>query len=546
MLLHVRNLLGIILLLRFAAKGKAEDILVTVDEGTLLGTTKTSLYNTTYTAFLGIPYAEPPLGALRFAAPQPAAGWEGVRNATEYGSDCVQEDGSGSEDCLYLNVYVPGVPEEGAQLPVMFWVHGGGYVRGGGSSREYGPDFLVSYGVILVTINYRLGAFGFLSTGDEVVPGNAGNKDQQLALTWVQRNIGSFGGDPQLVTLFGESAGAMCASFHLVSPLSAGLFSRVIIRSGNFIGHPNPLEYARWNAFRLGSILGLETNNSQELVEFLRSRDTADLVVDNSVILTDELKVLYIYEVWSPAVEPDLDGAFLTESSIQTLIDGRFHRVPIMTGVTSGELGYKMVNDTEKVEILNNEFVKSVAPCLHLATAQQQQEAALKMRDFYFGNGTVSVDNPDPVVDFNNDMMFFEPADALVRKVSELSDTPVFYYEFDYRGKIVQSTNWGVNHAGDIFVLFVRDDTVCNLDPESEEDQVRRNMVRYWTNFAKYGNPTPEADPVIWEPYNNVTRSYMLMQSNFSLAHNKDAERMDFWHENVPLQPYADNFWRHV
>ncbi|XP_046995686.1 carboxylesterase 5A-like isoform X2 [Schistocerca americana] len=484
MLLHVRNLLGIILLLRFAAKGKAEDILVTVDEGTLLGTTATSLYNTTYTAFLGIPYAEPPLGALRFAAPQPAAGWDGVRNATQYGSDCVQEDGSGSEDCLYLNVYVPGVPEEGAKLPVMFWVHGGGYVRGGGSSREYGPDLLVSYGVILVTINYRLGAFG--------------------------------------------------------------LFSRVIIQSGNFIGHPNPLEYARWNSFRLGAILGLETNNSQELVEFLRSRDTADLVVDNSVILTDELKVLYIYEVWSPHVEPDLDGSFLAESSIQTFIDGRFHRVPIMTGVTSGELGYKMVNDTEKVEILNNQFVKSVAPCLHLATAQQQQEAAHKMREFYFGNGTVSVDNPDPVVDFNNDMMFFEPTDALVRKVSELSDTPVFYYEFDYRGKIVQSTNWGVNHAGDIFVLFVRDDTVCNLDPESEEDQVRRNMVRYWTNFAKYGNPTPEADPVIWEPYNNVTRSYMLMQSNFSLAHNKDAERMDFWHENVPLQPYADNFWRHV
>ncbi|XP_047113110.1 juvenile hormone esterase-like [Schistocerca piceifrons] len=540
MLLYIRNLFGIFLL-QFTTYGKAEDILVTVDEGTLMGTTKTSLYNTTYTAFLGIPYAEPPLGALRFTAPQPAAGWDGVRNATQYGSDCVQEDGSGSEDCLHLNVYVPGVPEEGAKLPVMFWVHGGGFVRGGGSDREYGPDFLVSYGVILVTINYRLGAFGFLSTGDEVVPGNAGSKDQQLALTWVQRNIASFGGDPQLVTLFGESAGAICASFHLVSPLSAGLFSRIIIQSGNFIGRPNTLEQARWNAFRLGSVLGLETNDSQELVEFLRSRDAVDLVASDSVLLTDELKVLFTYIVWAPHVEPNLEGAFLTESSIQTLIDGRFHRVPIMTGVTSGESGYKILNNTEQIETLNSRFVESVAPCLHLPTAEQQQVAALKLREFYFGNDTISTDDADSLVNFRNDMLFFEPTDALVRKVTELTDTPVFYYEFDYRGEIVGSTHWGTNHAGDIFVLFVRDDTVYNLDPESEEDQVRRNMVRYWTNFAKYRNPTPEADPVIWEPYDSVTRSYILMQSNFSLAHNKDAERMDFWHQNIPLQPYAED-----
>ncbi|XP_049807726.1 venom carboxylesterase-6-like [Schistocerca nitens] len=444
MLLYIRNLFAIFLL-QFTAYGKAEDILVTVDEGTLLGTTKTSLYNTTYTAFLGIPYAEPALGALRFTAPQPTAGWKGVRNATQYGSDCVQEDGSGSEDCLYLNVYVPGVPEEGAKLPVMFWVHGGGFVRGGGSDREYGPDFLVSYGVILVTINYRLGAFGFLSTGDEVVPGNAGSKDQQLALTWVQRNIVNFGGDPQLVTLFGESAGAICASFHLVSPLSAGLFSRIIIQSGNFIGRPNTLEQARWNAFRLGSILGLETNDSQELVEFLRSRDAADLVVSDSVLLTDELKVLFTYIVWAPHVEPNLEGAFLTESSIQTLIDGRFHRVPIITGVTSGESGYKILNNTEQIETLNSQFVESLAPCLHLSTAEQQQEAALKLREFYFGNDTISTDDADALVNFRNDMLFFEPTDALVRKVTELTDTPVFYYEFDYRGEIVGSTHWGTN-----------------------------------------------------------------------------------------------------
>ncbi|XP_046994911.1 juvenile hormone esterase-like [Schistocerca americana] len=521
---------------------KAEDVLVTVQQGTLRGTTATGLYNTSYTAFRGIPYAQPPIGELRFQTPQPATNWEGVRDATAYGSDCVQNTGDGSEDCLYLNVYVPGVPEQGAGLPVMFWVHGGRFIRGGGSDREYGPDFLVSYGVILVTINYRLGQLGFLSTGDEVAPGNAALKDQQLALSWVQQNIASFGGDPELVTLFGESSGAMTSSIHLVSPLTAGLFSRIILQSGNFIGRPGPLEAARRNAFRLGAALGFETDDSEQLVDFLRSVSATDLLVDNSLILTDEEKVMFSYVPWAPHIEPQLEGAFISESPIAALVEGRFHRVPIITGVTSGELGYEMATNAEKVSYLNSTFVESVGPSLHLSTAEQQQEAARKLQEFYFGDETISVDNPEPIVNFSNDFGFFEPTDALVRKVAELSDVPVFYYEFDFYGEHINSTQWGVNHAADLTILFVRSDTEYNLDPESDEDKVRRNMLRYWTNFANYGNPTPEADPVIWEPYDNVTRSYMLMQSVFSLASNKDAERMDFWNENVPLQPYADIF----
>ncbi|XP_047112051.1 juvenile hormone esterase-like [Schistocerca piceifrons] len=198
-----------------------DDVLVTVQQGTLRGTTATSVYNTSYTAFLGIPYAKPPVGDLRFQPPQPATGWEGVRDATQYGSDCVQNTGEGSEDCLYLNVYVPGVPQEGSGLPVLFYVHGGGFIKGSGSDQKFGPDFLVSYGVILVTINYRLGPLGFLSTGDDVVPGNVGLKDQLLGLSWVQSNIERFGGDPQRVTLDGRSAGGVAVSLHLMSPQTA-------------------------------------------------------------------------------------------------------------------------------------------------------------------------------------------------------------------------------------------------------------------------------------------------------------------------------------
>ncbi|XP_047112886.1 cholinesterase-like [Schistocerca piceifrons] len=529
------------LLLDLVGSAKMEDVLVSVEQGILRGATATSVYNTTYTAFLGIPYAEPPVGELRFQDPKSAGSWEGVRNATSYGSDCVQSSGDGSEDCLYLNVFVPGVPEEGAGLPVLFWVHGGGFVYGSGSDQEYGPDFLMSYGVILVTINYRLGPLGFLSTGDEVVPGNAGLKDQQVALSWVQRNIASFGGDPQLLALQGQSAGGVSVSLHLVSPLSAGLFSRLIIQSANFIGRPMPLQAARNNAFRLGAALGLETDDSQELVDFLRSVSPSDLLVDSSLILTEEDKLLFSYALWSPHIEPQLEGAFISESPIQALIDGRFLQVPIMTGVTSGEGGSGILYQTEKINTLNNMFSESVGPCLHLSTVEMQQEAALKLREFYFGNDTISADNPAPLVHFTIDLGIFEPTDALVRKVTEITDLPVFYYVFDYHGEHVNTTEWGVSHSGELPFLFLRKDTEYNLDPESEEDRIRRNMLRYWTNFTKYGNPTPEADPVIWESYNNETRSYMLMQDNFTVAHNKDGERMDFWNENVPLQPYADD-----
>ncbi|XP_049958532.1 cholinesterase-like isoform X2 [Schistocerca serialis cubense] len=470
------------LLLWLAAAVKAEDVLVTVEQGTLQGKTATGVYNTSYTAFLGIPYAVPPLGELRFKAPQPAERWEGVLNATEYGSDCVQEDGSGSEDCLYLNVFVPGVPQEGAGLPVLFWVHGGGFVRGSGSDYDYGPDFLISYDVIFVTINYRLG------------------------------------------------------------PL--GLFSRLVDQSGSFIARMTVVQEPRYHAFRLGAVLGYETEDSQQLVEFLQSVNATDLLVDENLLKSDEQKLLLAYMVWAPTVEPDLDGAFITESPIRALNEGRFNKVPIMTGVTSAENGGGILSNADQINNLNEAFEEAVGPCLHLPTTEEQREAAIKLRNFYFGDANITAENPAPLVYMNEDLTFFEPADAMVRKIAEITDLPVYYYEFDYRGENVPVSEWGVAHAGELQFLFMRNgvDVDYNLDPDSEEEHVRRNMLRLWTNFGKYGNPTPEADPVIWQPYDLTNRSYLLMQANFTLEENRLAERMDFWNQNVPLLPYPGTF----
>lgn len=175
----------------------------------------TGILQPNYFSFKGIPYAEPPVGALRFRNPVPHRGWSGVRDAAEHGEHCPHSgwfglDAGGQEDCLFLNVYSSSLS---GSRPVMFWIHGGSFTGGSGDSWTYGPDHLVNDGVVVVTINYRLGAFGYLATGDSAAQGNWGMKDMIEALRWVRQNIAAFGGNPNQVTAFGESAGSVAVSY---------------------------------------------------------------------------------------------------------------------------------------------------------------------------------------------------------------------------------------------------------------------------------------------------------------------------------------------
>src|SRR5271166_124257 len=277
-------------------------------------------------SFLGLPYAAPPTGNLRWRPPQPAASWSGVRDATQSGPSCPQATthnpflppGSISEDCLYLNVYTPTV-RPGGDRPVLVWIHGGGLVQDG--ARNYDGTKLAAAGAVVVTINYRLGALGFLAhpalaSRPGGAAGNYGLMDQQAALRWVQRNIAQFGGDPHNVTIAGQSAGGLSVLAQLVSPGARGLFQRAIVQSGAFALTQQPLAAAEAAGEKFATAVGCADQTAQ----CLRSVPVSDLV--NS------------FGVEIPGV---VDGSVLTQSIGTAIAHGQFARVAILNGITHDE-----------------------------------------------------------------------------------------------------------------------------------------------------------------------------------------------------------------
>jgi para-nitrobenzyl esterase len=232
---------SLVLALTATAAAQSDDTRVTIDAGRIEGAVSGDVLS-----FKGIPYAAPPVGAWRWRAPQPVTPWRGVRPATAYGHDCMQQPipgdaaasgGAFGEDCLFVNVWRPAATRPGAALPVLVWIHGGGFLNGGSSAPMFDGSALARQGLVVVAINYRLGRLGFfmhpaLTATGEDAPGNYGFLDQLAALQWVRRNIGAFGGDAQQVTIAGESAGGISVLHHLTWPAAAGVFHRAVVMSG--------------------------------------------------------------------------------------------------------------------------------------------------------------------------------------------------------------------------------------------------------------------------------------------------------------------------
>ena len=446
---------------------------VKVDGGTLQGVTQGKV-----DAWLGIPYAAPPVGNLRWRAPQAVKPWRRTLVGDTYGPSCFQPDIEFvSEDCLTLNVFRPAGAD--GPLPVMVWIHGGAMVRGGASI--YPLQAVAAQGVVGVSINYRLGRLGFFAhpaLATEGEPrGNYGYLDQLAALKWVQANIAAFGGDPGNVTIFGKSAGGGSVFAQMISPMSRGLFKRAIAESpGTQGGRPteipsSTLEQAEKIAVDYAGLLGIEGTDATAAKK-LRALSPETLVSGASA--PEVLDALAHRTVVPGMAMSIIDGQFLTETVEAALEDGNWAKVPFIVGANSRDLG--LGADATKEAVF-----------AQLGSYADQAKAA------YDPDGTVSLD--ELKVQVYMDMTMLEPAQHAADLVAA-SGQPTWLYRFSYVPTVQRPTMPGTLHGMEIpYVLGIPSAIVGAANVSDEDIAMGKATSAYWVNFAKTGDPNGEGLP---------------------------------------------------
>jgi para-nitrobenzyl esterase len=468
-------------------------------------------------AWLGLPYAAPPVGDLRWKAPQAAAKWSGVRDATKYAAHCAQnhvfddmvfQDNGPSEDCLYLNVYAPASIEKNAHLPVMFWIHGGGFSGGGSNEPRHNGDFLPLKGVVLVTINYRLGVFGFLATEDLAkeangAAGNYGLWDMIAALGWVKTNIKDFGGDPNNVTIFGESAGSFAVSTLMASPLAQGLFEKAIGESGGAVVN-NVLSY---------DALAQREAKDAKFVASLNVKSLAELRALPTQAILDAAK--------KPGVgfPPDVDGKVLTEPVGDTYEAGKQAHVPLLAGWNADEGSFMAMRGMTAAQW--KEFATK--------TFKDRADEFLKLYP-----GDTDTQALRSAIDFGSDQFIAYGTWAWLEAQRKTGDAPVYRYHFELAAtpsKFHPSTF--AFHSDDIEYVFGTLDTRPGWSVSFDDRTLSDEVMSYWTNFAKTGDPNGGNLPK-WPKYNED--GYPLIHLNATITAGPDTlrERYEFLKTGMP------------
>ncbi|GAA5191452.1 carboxylesterase family protein [Rugosimonospora acidiphila] len=487
-----------------AGKSTVDSTVVRTDAGAVRGTAEA-----THRTFQGIPYAAAPVAALRWTAPQPAASWTGVRDATRPGNDCPQTAGflgdapSDNEDCLYLNVTTPR-RTSGRKLPVVFFVHGGGFYSG--SARLYGADRLTDQGdVVVVTANYRLGVFGFLANpalgGDQ--SGNYGLQDQQAALRWVRRNVAAFGGDPHNVTLVGESAGSVSTCSHLAAPSSAGLFQRAVMESGPcavttewpYQDGGNWYPRARAVAEQEGSALAQRVG-------------CADPATVAACLRAVPVATLLEASAGGQGYGPVYGGGLLPISPAQAVATGRFNRVPVIQGTTRDEhrMFVAAIEQFTSHVVTVDDYQNEVESVLGAADAQRVL-ARYPVSDYASPSEALAA--------VWTDRAWSCPALTTDRALSRY--VPTYAYEFADENSPWASDSpppsfaTGAFHASELQYIF--DDEQFPGPATAAQHQLSNQMIGYWSAFAHNGNPNRPGTPD-WSRFQGSTTTVRSLTPN--------------------------------
>jgi para-nitrobenzyl esterase len=440
-------------------------------------------------SYKGIPYAAPPVGDLRWRPPQPAPAWTGVRTADAYGHDCMQEPFPSdaaplgtppAEDCLYLNVWAPEKPAS-PKLPVMVWIHGGGFVNGGASPAVYDGSHFAKRGVVFVSFNHRLGRFGFfahpaLTTENPEGPlGNYGYLDQIAALKWVQRNAAAFGGNPRNVTVFGESAGGGSVHTLMVSPLAKGLFQKAIVESGGGraggIMTPRTLKEAEAVGLAFANLAGITGEDASALAA-LRKLPAADLVRGLNMMTMGPQRDTY--------AGPMMDGKVVVEEPETAFRAGRQARIPYLVGANNREFGF-MPLPPQAVEAM----LDRVGPAREQVVAAYDPGKTGNMGEV--GVGLMS------------DGAMVEPARLMARLASAAGQT-TYVYRFSYVASSLRKEVKGALHATEIPFVFETVRAKYGEATTPEDEAIAAAANAYWTAFARTGDPNGDGRPR-WPAY---------------------------------------------
>jgi para-nitrobenzyl esterase len=520
--IHMRmRLLALGLLLAAACGGDPDELTITLDSGTIHGGALDGIRH-----FFGIPYAAAPLGANRFRAPQPVAPWSDVRPAIEIGSQCPQSislaGSSDDEDCLFVNVWAPSGAHD---LPVMVWLHGGAFIIGSGGDKYYDGGRLASSGVIVVTVNYRLGLFGFLAhpalrTDDPAYPtaGNYGLEDQHAALEWVQRNIAAFGGDPKHVTLFGESAGGMSTCVHYLSSRSHGLFVAAIAESG-LCSSPLleiPRATAEAQATMLAETLGCPGADASTL-DCLRGKSPDELLAATPLPASSDPPGGPIYQPQIlPGSLPTVDGYVIEQPMAAALAAAQFEPRPLILG-----------NVKDEGTLFHSPLFAQPVP------DEAAYRAALAMRfappvvdgivAHYPVNAFSSANRA--LAQVTGDAYFLCPSRRFARGI--LARGAVLYrYSFEQPLAQPFAPDLGVFHSSELPFVFGND--TFPLGRIGDATALSTAMQQYWTQFAKLANPNA-AGGVAWPVYDNTEPQLVLASPTITTGKALDDDACAFW-----------------